>query len=44
MPGLHSTGLAAAPTFGPVLRFVTGTGFAARRAAVSVAARNRTGP
>ncbi|MFE1439899.1 NAD(P)-binding domain-containing protein [Streptomyces sp. NPDC058739] len=44
VPGLYFTGLAAAPTFGPVLRFVAGTGFAARRAAASVAARNRTGP
>jgi thioredoxin reductase len=30
-PGLFFTGLAAAPTFGPVLRFVAGTRFAARR-------------
>lgn len=34
--GLYFTGLAAAPTFGPVLRFVAGTGFAARRVAGSV--------
>ncbi|MER6418825.1 NAD(P)-binding domain-containing protein [Streptomyces sp. NPDC001137] len=31
VPGLYFTGLAAAPAFGPVLRFVAGTGFAARR-------------
>ncbi|MFC7916300.1 FAD-dependent oxidoreductase [Streptomyces sp. NPDC057386] len=31
VPGLYFTGLAAAPTFGPLLRFVSGTGFAARR-------------
>ncbi|MFK4227592.1 NAD(P)-binding domain-containing protein [Streptomyces sp. NPDC019890] len=38
VPGLYFTGLAAAPTFGPVLRFVCGTGFAARRTAAAVAA------
>ncbi|MEU4167419.1 NAD(P)-binding domain-containing protein [Streptomyces sp. NPDC026665] len=42
VPGLYFTGLAAAPTFGPVLRFVAGTGFAARRVARSVAAGTRT--
>jgi len=31
VPGLFFTGLAAAPSFGPVLRFVCGTGFTARR-------------
>ncbi|WP_328875196.1 NAD(P)-binding domain-containing protein [Streptomyces sp. NBC_00287] len=31
VPGLFFTGLAAAPTFGPLLRFVSGSGFAARR-------------
>ncbi|MFC5667131.1 NAD(P)-binding domain-containing protein [Kitasatospora misakiensis] len=31
VPGLFFTGLAAAATFGPVMRFVAGTGFAARR-------------
>ncbi|MGI5459879.1 FAD-dependent oxidoreductase [Streptomyces sp. CA-249302] len=40
VPGLYFTGLAAAPTFGPVLRFVAGTGFAARKVAGSVV----TGP
>ncbi|KAB1146650.1 SidA/IucD/PvdA family monooxygenase [Streptomyces luteolifulvus] len=44
VPGLFFTGLAAAPTFGPVLRFVAGTGFAARRVARSVAARTRAHP
>ncbi|NUK24614.1 NAD(P)-binding domain-containing protein [Streptomyces lunaelactis] len=41
VPGLYFTGLAAAPSFGPVLRFVCGTGFAARQLADAVAARNR---
>ncbi|WP_406836268.1 NAD(P)-binding domain-containing protein [Streptomyces sp. AHU1] len=44
VPGLYFTGLAAAPTFGPVLRFVAGTGFAARRLVRSVAAGTRTRP
>ncbi|MET8858708.1 NAD(P)-binding domain-containing protein [Streptomyces sp. NPDC004579] len=42
VPGLFFTGLAAAPTFGPVLRFVAGTEFAARRVARSVADGTRT--
>ncbi|MFF7765323.1 NAD(P)-binding domain-containing protein [Streptomyces massasporeus] len=37
-PGLYFTGLAAAPSFGPLLRFVTGTGFAARRLTAAVTA------
>ncbi|MHA6764290.1 NAD(P)-binding domain-containing protein [Streptacidiphilus sp. PAMC 29251] len=37
--GLYFTGLAAAATFGPVLRFVCGTGFAAGRISAAVAAR-----
>ncbi|NUL04367.1 FAD-dependent oxidoreductase [Streptomyces lunaelactis] len=41
VPGIYFTGLAAAPSFGPVLRFVCGTDFAARRVADAVAARNR---
>ena len=41
VPGLHFTGLAAAPTYGPVLGFVAGTGFAARRVTATIAARNR---
>lgn len=41
MPGLYFTGLAAAPSFGPLLRFVTGTGFAARRLTAAVTAGKR---
>ncbi|MET9407970.1 NAD(P)-binding domain-containing protein [Streptomyces sp. NPDC002935] len=44
VPGLFFTGLAAAPTFGPVLRFVAGNGFAARRVAGAVAAGPRNRP
>jgi cation diffusion facilitator CzcD-associated flavoprotein CzcO len=33
VPGLYFVGLAAANTFGPAMRFVAGTGFAARRVA-----------
>ncbi|MFD0274854.1 FAD-dependent oxidoreductase [Kitasatospora sp. NPDC127111] len=40
VPGLYFTGLAAAPTFGPVLRFVCGTGFAARRVTAGVLRAN----
>ena len=36
--GLYFTGLAAAATFGPLMRFVCGTGFAARRVAARVGA------
>jgi cation diffusion facilitator CzcD-associated flavoprotein CzcO len=38
VPGLHFTGLPAAGTFGPVLRFVCGTRFASPRLAAAVAA------
>ncbi|MGN9758411.1 NAD(P)-binding domain-containing protein [Streptomyces sp. SD31] len=38
VPGLYFAGLAAAPTFGPLLRFVCGTGFTARRISASLAA------
>ncbi len=38
VPGLYFAGLAAAPTFGPLLRFVCGTGFTARRISDSLAA------
>ncbi|MGI5324151.1 FAD-dependent oxidoreductase [Actinomadura nitritigenes] len=52
MPGLYFAGLAAAPTFGPVMRFVHGAGFAARRIARHIvhrtppakAAARRTAP
>ena len=37
VPGLYFTGLAAAATFGPVMRFVCGTQFAAPRIAAAVA-------
>jgi cation diffusion facilitator CzcD-associated flavoprotein CzcO len=39
VPGLYFAGLSAALTFGPVLRFVCGTGFAARRISAAVARR-----
>jgi hypothetical protein len=39
VPGLYFTSLAAAATFGPVMRFVCGTGFTARRVSAAVAAR-----
>lgn len=39
VPGLHFTGLAAAATFGPLMRFVAGTEFAARRVSLAVARR-----
>ncbi|GAA4872674.1 hypothetical protein GCM10023235_59670 [Kitasatospora terrestris] len=37
VPGLYFTGLSAAATFGPVQRFVAGTGFAARTISAAVA-------
>ena len=40
-PGLFFAGLSAAGTFGPVQRFVCGTGFAAARISKAVAARTR---
>lgn len=43
VPGLYFTGLAAAPTFGPLLRFVHGTTFAAPRVAESVTASAAAG-
>jgi hypothetical protein len=39
LPGLYFVGLAAAASFGPMLRFVAGSDFAAARAANGVAAR-----
>ena len=39
VPGLFFTGLTAAETFGPVMRFVCGAGFTARRISEAVAAR-----
>jgi hypothetical protein len=41
IPGLYFVGLAAAPTFGPLLRFVAGTRFAAPRVAAAVASGRR---
>ncbi|MFE1267350.1 FAD-dependent oxidoreductase [Streptomyces sp. NPDC058758] len=41
VPGLYFTSLAAAPTFGPYLRFVCGTRFAARRVAGDLAGGRR---
>jgi hypothetical protein len=38
-PGLHFAGLGAAGTFGPLLRFVCGSGLASRRIAHAVASR-----
>ena len=37
VPGLYFVGLAAAGTFGPLMRFVCGTGFAARRVSMAIA-------
>lgn len=39
VPGLYFTGLAAAATFGPLLRFVCGTGFASAQISSAVAVR-----
>ncbi|MBB4945568.1 thioredoxin reductase [Kitasatospora gansuensis] len=41
VPGLYFTGLASAATFGPLMRFVCGTGFAARRISAAVAEAGR---
>nr|WP_308013234.1 NAD(P)-binding domain-containing protein [Streptomyces griseocarneus] len=41
VPGLYFTGSMAAPVFGPMLRFVAGTGFAARRITTRLARRER---
>jgi cation diffusion facilitator CzcD-associated flavoprotein CzcO len=41
VPGLFFVGHAAAMTFGPVMRFVCGAGYAARRTSAAVAARGR---
>ncbi|XRQ10211.1 NAD(P)-binding domain-containing protein [Actinomadura welshii] len=43
LPGLYFTGLAAAATFGPVMRFVHGADFAARRIAHNVIRRSPSG-
>jgi hypothetical protein len=43
VPGLYFVGLASAATFGPLLRFVCGTEFAARRVSAAVAAGLHSG-
>ena len=40
VPGLYFVSLAAAATFGPLMRFVCGTSFTARRVGAAVAARS----
>jgi FAD-dependent urate hydroxylase len=40
--GLYFAGLAAAATFGPLMRFVCGTSFAARRISAAIAHQSRT--
>lgn len=42
VPGLYFSGLTAAATFGPLLRFVHGSDFAARRIGAAVPARRRS--
>jgi FAD-dependent urate hydroxylase len=44
VPGLYFVGMAAANSFGPVMRFVCGTGFAAGRASRHLAASRRRQP
>ena len=41
VPGVYFTGLPSAATFGPLMRFVCGSGFAARRVSHAVAERIR---
>jgi hypothetical protein len=43
VPGLFFSGLAAAATFGPMLRFVAGSGFAGPRVAEGITSRLRAG-
>jgi hypothetical protein len=43
LPGLYFTGSLAAPTFGPMLRFVAGTRFAAQRIAGRLVRRQPRG-
>ena len=42
VPGVFFIGLPAAATFGPLMRFLCGTGFAAGRVSAAVAGRTRT--
>ena len=41
VPGLYFTGLSAAASFGPLMRFVAGTGFAARQVCADIAGTRR---
>jgi cation diffusion facilitator CzcD-associated flavoprotein CzcO len=41
LPGLYFTGLASANSFGPVMRFLAGTGFTARRISLHIAKGQR---
>ncbi len=43
IPGLYFSGLASTHSFGPVMRFIAGTGFTARRIAGHVAKAQRSG-
>jgi len=43
VPGLYFAGMAAAATFGPLMRFVCGTAFAAPRVSAAAARRSRAG-
>jgi hypothetical protein len=44
VPGIYFVGLAAATSFGPVMRFAFGAGFAARRLTEALQRRWRTVP
>jgi thioredoxin reductase len=41
VPGLYFTGLASAHSFGPVMRFIAGTGFTARQISTHIARKHR---
>jgi hypothetical protein len=43
VPGLHFAGLASAYSFGPVMRFLAGAGYTARRISDHIAGRQRLG-
>jgi lysine/ornithine N-monooxygenase len=42
VPGLYFTGLSSANSFGPVMRFLAGTGFTARRISTHIARDQRS--
>jgi hypothetical protein len=44
VPGLHFVGAAAVASFGPLLRFIAGAGFAARRITRAAVRGRRTRP